>query len=158
MHKLKLDDHAQRKIKDYITHMFNTRRIMAKEQNFLKQLPEPLAVEVRFAEALRYVSKLKVLADISRDAMRQICLQAVGHLCPEWLSCWPEVRQELLPEHTLCLRPPVSLHPHAIFTHFRRISCSEHGKLEVCGGRRSACGLDCDLRTRRGRWEPLSLV
>ena len=36
---------------DYYTHMFANRKIMAKELNFLKHLPDPLGVEVRYAEA-----------------------------------------------------------------------------------------------------------
>eukprot|EP00438_Fugacium_kawagutii_P021997 Skav217025 [mRNA] locus=scaffold1803:304188:319932:- [translate_table: standard] len=63
MHKLKLDDASQRKIKDYVTHLFTRRKIMAKELNFLGRLPPPLDTELRCTEAstctLICIGKLK---------------------------------------------------------------------------------------------------
>ncbi|CAJ1443455.1 unnamed protein product [Effrenium voratum] len=98
MHKLKLEDSAQRKIKDYVSHLFHRRRIMAKEANFLSKLPEPLHMEVRYAEALQYVQKLGILSDFKKETIRQICLQAASSdlladqkLCvagEEALSAW----------------------------------------------------------------------
>lgn len=89
MHKLKLDDVSQRKIKDYITHLFTNRRIMAKELNFLKQLPDPLSVEVRYAEVLQFVSKLH-LPDVNKEDIRRICLEGAESM-------------DLLADQTLCV-------------------------------------------------------
>lgn len=88
MHHLKLDDASQRKIKDYITHLFTGRRIMAKELNFLKQLPDSLKKEVDLAEVWLHVQKLSVLSEISKEDTRQICEEAET--------------MDLLAETTLC--------------------------------------------------------
>jgi len=76
MHKLKLDDSSQRKIKEYWTHMFKERRIMAKERNFLDKLPPVLANEVKFAEVWPHVQRLAVLSNVSKADIRSICLEA----------------------------------------------------------------------------------
>lgn len=88
MHHLKLDDASQRKIKDYITHLFTGRRIMAKELNFLKQLPDSLKKEVDLAEVWLHVQKLSVLSEINKEDIRQICDEAET--------------MDLLAETTLC--------------------------------------------------------
>jgi len=75
MHKLKLEDHSQRRIKDYITHRFNRRRMLAKEVNIVDNLPKALQNEVKYATALQYVQRLSVIADLSKDAIKKICLE-----------------------------------------------------------------------------------
>ncbi|CAE7212901.1 unnamed protein product [Symbiodinium necroappetens] len=75
MHKLKLEDHSQRRIKDYITHRFNRRRMLAKEVNIVDNLPKALQNEVKYATALQYVQRLSVISDLSKDAIKKICLE-----------------------------------------------------------------------------------
>eukprot|EP00913_Durusdinium_trenchii_P034114 g31929.t1 len=62
---------------------------MAKELNFLKQLPDPLSVEVRYAEVLQFVSKLH-LPDVNKEDIRRICLEGAESM-------------DLLADQTLCV-------------------------------------------------------
>jgi len=89
MHKLHVEDATQRRIKEYFTHLFNRRRIMAKEANVIAQLPPALKKEVENAQALQYVSRLSIIADFSKAAIKQICERSV--------------KTDMLPEQQLCV-------------------------------------------------------
>eukprot|EP00913_Durusdinium_trenchii_P009428 g8861.t1 len=74
LHKLKVEEHSQRKIKEYLHHKFTRRRIMAKEANLLKELPPVLQHEIDFAKNLQHLQHLSCMNHLSQSIKKQICL------------------------------------------------------------------------------------
>eukprot|EP00931_Biecheleriopsis_adriatica_P086756 TRINITY_DN61353_c0_g1_i1.p1 TRINITY_DN61353_c0_g1~~TRINITY_DN61353_c0_g1_i1.p1 ORF type:complete len:723 (-),score=122.75 TRINITY_DN61353_c0_g1_i1:144-2312(-) len=64
---------AQRRIKNYLGHLFERRRIMAKEANLLEKLPDSLKVEVKRAKIFQYLQKIPVVSELSKDTIEEIC-------------------------------------------------------------------------------------
>ncbi|CAE7033635.1 KCNH2 [Symbiodinium natans] len=73
LHKLRMEETSQRKIKEYLHHKFTRRRIMAKEANLLKELPPALKDEVETAKVLQQVHHLPCMSALSKDAVKQVC-------------------------------------------------------------------------------------
>jgi hypothetical protein len=71
--KLKVSDTAQRRIKNYLAHCFERRRIMAKETNLLGCLPASLAQEVNRAKIFQYLQRLPAIAGLRKSAIEEIC-------------------------------------------------------------------------------------
>eukprot|EP00930_Biecheleria_cincta_P046109 TRINITY_DN3179_c0_g4_i1.p1 TRINITY_DN3179_c0_g4~~TRINITY_DN3179_c0_g4_i1.p1 ORF type:complete len:719 (-),score=128.41 TRINITY_DN3179_c0_g4_i1:236-2320(-) len=71
--KLKVTETAQRRIKNYLSHLFERRRIMAKEANLLDKLPETLKAEVNRAKIFQYLQRLPLIADLGKSAIEHMC-------------------------------------------------------------------------------------
>eukprot|EP00933_Yihiella_yeosuensis_P050821 TRINITY_DN48617_c0_g1_i1.p1 TRINITY_DN48617_c0_g1~~TRINITY_DN48617_c0_g1_i1.p1 ORF type:complete len:810 (-),score=166.33 TRINITY_DN48617_c0_g1_i1:141-2570(-) len=71
--RLKVCPAAQRKIKDYLGHLFERRRIMAKEANLLDKLPAVLKAEVTHAKTLQYLSGLSLLPELQPEIVAELC-------------------------------------------------------------------------------------
>jgi len=71
--KLKVTDTAQRRIKNYLSHLFERRRIMAKEANLLDKLPETLKQEVNRAKIFQHLQRLPLIADLGKSAIEDMC-------------------------------------------------------------------------------------
>eukprot|EP00439_Symbiodinium_sp_Y106_P039491 s1288_g4.t2 len=95
LHKLRVEETSQRKIKEYLHHKFTRRRIMAKEANLLKELPSALKEEVENAKVLQQVHHLPCMQGLSKDALKQVCKSAefLDILPGEHLVCAGDVTQ-----------------------------------------------------------------
>eukprot|EP00930_Biecheleria_cincta_P046105 TRINITY_DN3179_c0_g1_i1.p1 TRINITY_DN3179_c0_g1~~TRINITY_DN3179_c0_g1_i1.p1 ORF type:complete len:679 (-),score=120.21 TRINITY_DN3179_c0_g1_i1:101-2137(-) len=71
--KLKVSDTAQRRIKNYLCHLFERRRIMAKEMNLLDKLPDSLKQEVNRAKIFQHLQRLPIISDLGKSAIEEIC-------------------------------------------------------------------------------------
>lgn len=87
--KLKVSDTAQRRIKNYLCHLFERRRIMAKEDNLLAKLPESLKQEVNRAKIFQYLQRLPLISDLTREAIEEICHHSsLFDRLPGEVVCW----------------------------------------------------------------------
>lgn len=120
LHKLRVEETSQRKIKEYLYHKFTRRRIMAKEANLLKELPTALKEEVENAKVLQQVHHLPCMQGLSKDALKQVCKSA------EFLDILPG-------EHLVCAGD---------VTHCAWVVCSGTIKVEDVMGQK--CVVDGD--------------
>eukprot|EP00928_Gymnodinium_smaydae_P018566 TRINITY_DN17067_c0_g1_i1.p1 TRINITY_DN17067_c0_g1~~TRINITY_DN17067_c0_g1_i1.p1 ORF type:complete len:692 (+),score=118.83 TRINITY_DN17067_c0_g1_i1:198-2273(+) len=86
--KMKMDRAAQRRIKDYLGHLFERRRILAKEANLLDKMPDVLKKEVFSAKINLQLRKLTILPELSQGTIRELCEQAETF--------------DLMPDQTIC--------------------------------------------------------
>ncbi|CAE7564765.1 Kcnh2 [Symbiodinium sp. CCMP2456] len=120
LHKLRMEETSQRKIKEYLHHKFTRRRIMAKEANLLKELPIALKEEVENAKVLQQVHHLPCMQGLSKEALKQVCKSA------EFLDILPG-------EHLVCAGD---------VTHCAWVVCSGTIKVEDVMGQK--CVVDGD--------------
>eukprot|EP00930_Biecheleria_cincta_P029963 TRINITY_DN20787_c0_g2_i1.p1 TRINITY_DN20787_c0_g2~~TRINITY_DN20787_c0_g2_i1.p1 ORF type:complete len:766 (-),score=161.80 TRINITY_DN20787_c0_g2_i1:134-2431(-) len=86
--RYKVDKVTKRYIKDYLAHLFERRRVMAKETGLMKQLPETLQKEVDRARKLLYLKKLPVLQEFSKASLDEICdISEIRDLLPGQHIC-----------------------------------------------------------------------
>lgn len=88
LHKLGVEDTTQRRIKDYITHLWQNRRFQAKEIALLDKLPTQLSQEVKSARVQKYVETLQCMVYFSAQTLKQVCLMAEP--------------KDIMPDITLC--------------------------------------------------------
>lgn len=71
--RYKVDKVTKRYVKDYLAHLFERRRVMAKEKQLMMQLPESLQNEVDRSRKLLYLKKIPALQDFSKAALDEVC-------------------------------------------------------------------------------------
>ncbi|CAE7658024.1 eag, partial [Symbiodinium sp. KB8] len=89
MKKLKMDQGCRRKIKEFLALMFERRRIMAKEANLIKVLPQRLKDEVDRAKHLQHLLRLPGVSELSKGKLAEICDNCVElmDMCPGDEAC-----------------------------------------------------------------------
>lgn len=60
-------------MKQFLAHLFERRRIMAKETNLMEKLPEVLKQEVQNMLVWHHIQKLQVIMDLGKGAISEIC-------------------------------------------------------------------------------------
>ena len=60
-------------MKQFLAHLFERRRIMAKETNLMEKLPEVLKQEVQNMLVWHHLQKLQVIMDLGKGAISEIC-------------------------------------------------------------------------------------
>ncbi|CAJ1435061.1 unnamed protein product [Effrenium voratum] len=63
----------EQRVKKFLAHLFERRRIMAKETNLMEKLPEVLKHEVQSMLVWHHLQKLEILNDLGKGAIQEIC-------------------------------------------------------------------------------------
>lgn len=87
-----LDNQTRRRVREYLTLMFERRRIMAKESNLLQQLPDELKEEVERAKLLQHLLRLPGMDELNKHQLAEICHKenhcaALYVMCPGDVAC-----------------------------------------------------------------------
>lgn len=61
------------RVKQFLAHLFDRRRIMAKETNLMEKLPEVLKHDVQNMLVWHHLQKLQVVSDLGKGAIQEIC-------------------------------------------------------------------------------------
>eukprot|EP00930_Biecheleria_cincta_P009310 TRINITY_DN11101_c0_g1_i2.p1 TRINITY_DN11101_c0_g1~~TRINITY_DN11101_c0_g1_i2.p1 ORF type:complete len:625 (+),score=105.17 TRINITY_DN11101_c0_g1_i2:52-1926(+) len=77
--KLQVSDTAQRRIRNYLWHLFERRRIMAKEANLLDKLPEILKAEVKHAKIFQHLQRIPLITELGKTTIEEICTNSDLH-------------------------------------------------------------------------------
>ncbi|CAE7333501.1 unnamed protein product [Symbiodinium natans] len=68
----------EQRVKAFLAHLFERRRILAKETNLMEKLPEVLKNEVQNMLISFHLTKLEMIKDLGKGAIQEIC--AASHL------------------------------------------------------------------------------
>lgn len=76
------------RVKQFLAHLFERRRIMAKETNLMDKLPEVLKHDVQNMLVFHHVQKLQLVSDLGKGAIQEICAASrIGDHMPGVLLC-----------------------------------------------------------------------
>lgn len=77
--KLQVSETAQRRIRNYLWHLFERRRIMAKEANLLDKLPDTLKAEVKHAKIFQHLQRIPFTTELGKTTIEEICTNSDLH-------------------------------------------------------------------------------
>lgn len=77
--KLQVSETAQRRIRNYLWHLFERRRIMAKEANLLDKLPDTLKAEVKHAKIFQHLQRIPFTTELGKNTIEEICTNSDLH-------------------------------------------------------------------------------